>query len=273
MTERTVCTDALGVEHRRADPEFRIVSLVPSLTELLCELGLSGSIVGRTGFCIHPRETVKEIEKVGGTKDINVQKIREMHPTHVVVNIDENTKEIADELGTFVEHIVVTHPNVPRDNIALFDTMGFIFSAEERAAALVEQFTNRLTTLNRAKQNAACDVLYLIWRDPWMTISPQTYISNMLDLIGWHCVTHNSLDRYPSIELSDYVGRVSKVLLSSEPYPFREKHLEEVRKLFGSSATVSLVDGEMLSWYGSRSIEGLGYLNQLSAAESQERVA
>ena len=134
MTERTVCTDALGVEHRRADPEFRIVSLVPSLTELLCELGLSGSIVGRTGFCIHPRETVKEIEKVGGTKDVNVQKIREMHPTHVVVNIDENTKEIADELGTFVEHIVVTHPNVPRDNIALFDTMGFIFSAEERAA-------------------------------------------------------------------------------------------------------------------------------------------
>lgn len=273
MNNRTVCSDAVGTQHRRAAPGFRIVSLVPSLTELLCDLGLSASIVGRTGFCIHPRDTVKGITKVGGTKDVDVQKIRALRPTHVIVNIDENTKEIAEELATFVDHVIVTHPNTPSDNLALFDILGFIFCADDLANELSKNFNGRLAQIERNHRLGRCDVLYLIWRDPWMTISTNTYISNMLKLVNWHSVPHDTEQRYPSIELSDFVGQVSKVLLSSEPYPFREKHIDEVKRLFGASAEVSLVDGEMLSWYGSRSIAGLEYLDELGAMDTKEDVA
>ncbi len=104
--------DAIGTLHPR-DPEARIVSLVPSLTELVCELGLAARLVGRTGFCIHPAATVRAIPKVGGTKDVNIEKIRKLAPTHVLVNIDENEKPTVDLLAQFVPHIVVTHPLAP----------------------------------------------------------------------------------------------------------------------------------------------------------------
>src|ERR1700761_5298220 len=104
--------------------EARIVCLVPSITELLCDLGLSEQIVGRTGFCIHPWETVRSIPKVGGTKDILMDRVRDLAPTHVVVNVDENRKEDAETLAGFVPKVVVTHPQVPRDNLSLFRQMG-----------------------------------------------------------------------------------------------------------------------------------------------------
>jgi ABC-type Fe3+-hydroxamate transport system substrate-binding protein len=273
MTERTVCVDAAGAEHGKAVQGFRIVSLVPSLTELLCDLGLSESLVGRTGFCIHPREMVKRIPKVGGTKDVDVKKVRDLNPSHVVVNIDENTREVAAELAAFVDHVIVTHPIEPQDNIKLFDMLGFIFSAESQAKNLIERFNARFEQITQNQARPQHDVLYLIWRDPWMTISPDTYISRMLNLVGWHSRPEDNEQRYPTIELSDYVGRVSKVLLSSEPYPFRQKHIDEIKNIFATTATVSLIDGEMLSWYGSRSIAGLDYLDGLGAAASQESAA
>src|SRR3954462_4789951 len=112
--------DAAGVAHRPADGEGRIVSLVPSITELLVDLGLGESLVGRTGFCIHPREIVRRIPKVGGTKDVNLERVRALSPTHAVVNIDENEKPTVDELAKFVPNIVVTHPLAPADNPALY---------------------------------------------------------------------------------------------------------------------------------------------------------
>ncbi|MDA0823359.1 MAG: helical backbone metal receptor [Proteobacteria bacterium] len=267
MSEERMRVDASGVAHGKAVPEPRIVSLVPSLTELLCELGLAGSIVARTGFCIHPRDQVKAIPKVGGTKDVDIEKIRQLAPTHVIVNIDENTKETAAELAQFVEHIIVTHPIAPRDNLSLFELMGFLFSVEDRAAQLIERFAEQLESLSFEKDKQARDVLYLIWRDPWMTVTNDTYISRMLNLIHWRTLPEQSRVRYPAVELADYVGKVGTVLLSSEPYPFKSKHLEEVKEIFGSDTQVSLVDGEMLSWYGSRAIAGLEYLRHLSASE------
>jgi ABC-type Fe3+-hydroxamate transport system substrate-binding protein len=111
--------DAIGQEHQPVprDGAPRIVSLVPSITELLCDLGLAPFLAGRTGFCIHPAETVRAIPKVGGTKDVNIDKIRRLAPTHLVVNIDENEKPTVDELAQFVPHVVVTHPLVSRDNL------------------------------------------------------------------------------------------------------------------------------------------------------------
>ena len=108
-------TDAAGVEHRAAGGQPRIVSLVPSVTELLCELGLADRLVGRTGFCIHPADTVRAIAKVGGTKDVNIEKIRRLAPTHLVVNIDENEKPTVDALAVFIPNVIVTHPLAPRD--------------------------------------------------------------------------------------------------------------------------------------------------------------
>ncbi len=268
MSISDVRTDAVGATHTRAASNARIVSLVPSITELLCDLGLENQIVGRTGFCIHPREIIKQIPKVGGTKDVNVEKLRKLAPTHVIVNIDENRRELVDEIKDFVEHIIVTHPLGPADNLGLFEMMGFLFCRVSEAAALAREFRSALNRLQSAHERPVVRVLYLIWRDPWMSISQDTYISRMLKLVNWESFPQSPATRYPSIDLEDYIGVIDKVLLSSEPYAFREKHVDEVSSLFDGQTPVELVDGEMLSWYGSRAIAGIDYLSELSTDAS-----
>ena len=132
-------TDAVGRRHAPAGPDARIVSLVPSLTELVFELGLGDRLVGRTGFCVHPHEALRGVPKVGGTKDVKLERIRELAPTHVLVNMDENRRETVDALAAFVPHIVVTHPNTPQDNLPLFALLGGIFGAEDAAARLADE--------------------------------------------------------------------------------------------------------------------------------------
>jgi ABC-type Fe3+-hydroxamate transport system substrate-binding protein len=240
----------------------RIVCLVPSITELLCDLGLSEQLVGRTGFCIHPWETVRTIPKVGGTKDVLMDRVRELEPTHVVVNIDENLKEDAETLAEFVPNVVVTHPLAPRDNLNLYRQMGEVFGVEAEAEHLCEAFEQSYerALVSRAGEQS---VLYLIWRDPWMTVSPGTYISQTLGLFGWRTIPAATADRYPEVDLADFPD-VDRVLLSSEPFHFKEHHVREVEGLV-PGATVSLIDGEMTSWYGSRAIRGLDYLAKFTA--------
>jgi len=250
--------DAVGTEHRVAGGEARIVSLVPSVTELFCDLGLASQLVGRTGFCIHPRAVVRSIPKVGGTKDVNIDRIRELAPTHVVVNIDENTKETVAELRAFVPSIVVTHPLAPEDNLGLYRLLGCIFGRPSEAERLCGDFEAAYAELVGAARPPV-PVLYLIWRNPWMTVSRDTYISRMLALVGWETYPASADDRYPEVDLATAASSVERVLLSSEPFRFREKHLAEVEALV-PGAHVTLIDGEMTSWYGSRAIEGLRYL-------------
>ncbi len=242
----------------------RIVSLVPSITELVCDLGLAEQLVGRTGFCIHPWETVRTIPKVGGTKDLKLDRIRELAPTHVIVNIDENRREDAEALAQFVPHIVVTHPLGPLDNMALYRQLGEVFDREAQAGRLCGELQTAVDEL-RARDWPARDVLYLIWRDPWMVVSPDTYIARMLELVGWRTQPVDPAERYPTVALEEYAGRVDRVLLSSEPFHFKEHHLSEVTAATGG-AHVSLIDGEMVSWYGSRAIQGLRYLAAYAAA-------
>ena len=256
MSAPAELTDAAGTVHAPAAPDARIVCLVPSITELLCDLGLAAQLVGRTGFCIHPWETVRAIAKVGGTKDVRLDRIRRLAPTHVIVNVDENTRETAQALEGIVEHVVVTHPQTPRDNLALYRLLGAIFHRHEPAAELCARLADGLAQL---EPGAAQDVLYLIWREPWMTVSPETYIAAMLAEVGWRTLPREPEPRYPEIELAAYAGRVDRVLLSSEPYHFHAEHLAEVRAALPGAA-VSLIDGEMTSWYGSRAIVGLRYL-------------
>jgi ABC-type Fe3+-hydroxamate transport system substrate-binding protein len=257
-------TDAAGTVHHPAGGDARIVCLVPSITELVCDLGLAGRLVGRTGFCIHPWETVKTIPKVGGTKDVKLDRIRELAPTHAIVNIDENRRETAEALAEFVPHIVVTHPQSPRDNLDLYRLLGAIFDRDVAAEQLCAAFETALADLIR-RPHAPQDVLYLIWRDPWMCVAPETYIAQTLALVNWRTHPLDSPDRYPEIDLAAYAGRVDRVLLSSEPYHFSQRHMAEVTAAV-SGATVSLIDGEMTSWYGSRAIEGLRYLARYRAA-------
>lgn len=249
--------DALGHRHVPA-PDARIVSLVPSITELLCDLGLAGKLVGRTGFCIRPRDVVAAIPKVGGTKDVNIEKIRRLAPTHVVVNIDENEKPTVDALAQYVPHIVVTHPNTPRDNLHLVRSMGAIFGADAAAARWCAGFEAEHAALQALPKRPARTVLYCIWQDPWMTVSRGTYIAAMLAELGWQ-VPDLGADRYPRFAWSqDLVDGLDAVLLSTEPYRFTETHADALEQQLG--IPVLLVDGEMMSWYGSRALAGLRYL-------------
>ncbi|UGQ47449.1 helical backbone metal receptor [Massilia endophytica] len=255
--------DSIGQQHA-ADPGARIVSLVPSITELLCELGLAPQLAGRTGFCIHPAEVVKSIPKVGGTKDVNIEKIRKLAPTHVVVNIDENEKPTVDKLAEFVPHIVVTHPLAPQDNLELARLMGGIFCAGQKAEQWCRAFEAELQALRAAPKGPPQRALYCIWQDPWMSISRDTYIARMLAEIGW-TIPDLGEARYPRFEWTEaLVEEVDQVLLSTEPYRFTQEHADALEKQIGKP--VQLVDGEMMSWYGSRALEGLRYLRGLAAA-------
>lgn len=250
--------DAAGIQHRPAGEGARIACLVPSITELLCDLGLGANLVARTGFCIHPREVLRAVPKVGGTKDVNLDRLRDLAPTHVVVNIDENLRETADALAAFVPHVIVTHPKVPEDNLVLYRLLGSIFDREAEAEGLCADFGAAWAAAREPR--AAQRVLYLVWRDPWMTVSPDTYISGTLARFNWQTEPRQAIDRYPRIDLADYRDAVDRVLLSSEPYRFRERHIAEVEAAV-PGAKVSLIDGEMTSWYGSRAIRGLRYLD------------
>ncbi len=292
--------DAVGTVHRpvAAGEAVRIVSLVPSVTELICDLGLAPQLTGRTGFCIHPAALLAAVPKVGGTKDVNIDKIRRLQPTHLVVNIDENDKPTVEQIATFVTNIIVTHPLAPEDNFTLYRLLGGIFGAGEHAEALCAQLQTELA-LTRELAARLCDgrhdsgssgvdkgggkargknsssdsgkdsggkrVLYCIWQDPWMTVSRDTYIARMLALLGWQQWQAPSEARYPGFRWSDQiVDQIDEVLLSSEPYRFTEEHADALERQLGKP--VRLVDGEMLSWYGSRAIAGLRYLRELAVA-------
>jgi ABC-type Fe3+-hydroxamate transport system substrate-binding protein len=251
--------DAAGTAHRPAVGPVRIVSLVPSLTELVCDLGLSAHLVGRTGFCIHPKNLVRNIPKVGGTKTVDIDKVRSLEPTHVLVNIDENEKPLAEALAKFVPNLIVTHPLSPLDNLALYRLLGGLFRRAEEAESLCARFQTAYDALKAVRYRLRT-ALYLIWKDPWMTVSRDTYISRTLALAGLVTLPTDAAARYPEFSMdAPWVRDAQVLLLSSEPYMFRERHVAELSRAFPDKP-VQLIDGEMTSWYGSRAIEGLGYL-------------
>lgn len=236
---------------------------MPSLTELLCDLGLADCLVGRTGFCVHPRAPLRRVAKVGGTKLPRLDAVRALAPTHLVVNIDENRREDVDALAGFVPHVVVTHPLRPEDNLHLYRLFGEIFDRAGEAAALSVRFEEAFARLRAAVAGRAIErVLYLIWRQPWMTVSRETYVAGMLAAAGWQTLPAQSALRYPAFDFGEpWVREVDRVLLSSEPYRFRACHADEVARL--CPRPVALIDGAMTSWYGSRAIAGLHYLADL----------
>ncbi len=259
----TATRDWAGTVHEPAGAAPRIACVVPSLTELLFELDLGAHVVARTGFCVHPRAVVKAVPKIGGTKDFDLARLRELRPTHLVVNVDENRLDAVDAAREFVPHVVVTHPASPTDNPRLFALFGAIFGREARAEALSGAFAAALAGLDAAVAPLARErVLYVIWKQPWMTVARDTYIAATLARAGWDTVPVAAAARYPQLDDDDGAWHdAQRVLLSSEPYAFRERDVRELIARRGGD--VRLVDGEMTSWYGPRAIAGLRYLAQL----------
>jgi len=256
---------------------IRIASLVPSITELLIALGLRDHLVARTGFCIHPAEAVREVPKVGGTKDVNLDKLRRLRPTHVIVNVDENRLDTVEAIGAWPPaerpEIIVTHPSAPEDNLALIDQMvqafGLIDGVTQRGEACRRELADELA-LTTPGAYAPQFVLYLIWRDPWMTVARDTYISRMLAHVNWHTSPdvsggEHGAGRYPVVRGDEaWLPDVHQVLLSSEPYAFGPQHLDAARALC-PNAQARIVDGELISWYGPRAAAGLRYMRTLAA--------
>ncbi len=256
--------DAIGQRHSPyAHP--RIACLVPSITELLFALGLGDKVVARTGFCIHPEPEIRDVPKVGGTKDVNIAKLIATEPTHVIVNIDENRKADVDRLRKTIPNVIVTHPMTPEDNFGLYRLLGEIFCVSDAANRLCDELRSALAAAHAvAHSHAPETVLYAIWKDPWMSVSRDTYVSAMLASVGWKTVPIQATKRYPEIEDDDSVWQnADRIFLSTEPYSFGDEHVDTLRNEKKLAQPVALIDGEMVSWYGVRAIAGLHYLAKL----------
>ncbi len=239
-------------------PPQRIVSLVPSQTELLADLGLEEQVVGITKFCVHPEYWFRSKTRIGGTKNIHLDQIRALRPDLVIANKEENQKEQVESL---MPHCPVWVSDIQTVTSALhmIRQVGAITNRETEAARITQQIEGGFAALQR--DVVPKKVAYFIWRNPWMCAGGDTFIHDMLERIGWQNV-FTDLDRYPEINNDELMSRCPElVLLSSEPYPFREKHIHELQALL-PDATVALADGEMFSWYGSRMIQATVYLQQ-----------
>lgn len=254
--------DQLGNSVAVPFPPKRIISLVPSQTELLFDLGLNVEIIGITKFCIHPHEQVQTKTRIGGTKNLNLEKIRALQPDLIIGNKEEN------ERGD-IEILQKEFPVWMSDNFNLEDAMDMIQKIGEltdrgpEAAYLIHLINSGFGDLQQLalEKKLTQQTLYMIWRKPFMAVGRNTFIDDMLRKIGLQNVIVTS--RYPALEVEELATlKPDLVLLSSEPYPFKDKDVEEFQQIF-PTARVLIVDGEMFSWYGSRLVKAVGYLFQL----------
>jgi ABC-type Fe3+-hydroxamate transport system substrate-binding protein len=239
--------DQIGTVLELPEIPNRIVCLVPSITELLVDLGLENDIVGCTKFCVRPLHLRSRQRLIGGTKNVRLEKITELFPDLIIANKEENTREdveyLAELFPTWVSQVrtVVEAEEMIR-------RLGHLFAVEDRAAAIISA---NQKTLKSHQLPVPQKALYLIWREPWMSVGGDTYIHDVMRQLGYENVVGDQL-RYPTLSV-DEISELApaRIMLSSEPYPFKQEHLEEWKELL-PHAKVELVDGEFFSWYGSR---------------------
>ncbi|OSZ81703.1 cobalamin-binding protein [Chitinophagaceae bacterium IBVUCB1] len=252
-------TDMLGRDVELRFPPKRIVSVVPSQTELLHYLGLENEVVGITKFCVHPDNWFRNKTRIGGTKKLNIEKIRELQPDLIIANKEENEREQIEELAKEFPVWISDIQNIPQA-LQMIQVTGQLTDKEAKANELVDEIVMGFTNLQKATTPKR--VAYFIWYNPWMSVGGDTFISNMIHTIGWQNVLQNE-SRYPEVNLEQLKElNPEMVLLSSEPFPFKEKHMDEIKAIL-PDAEVKLVDGEMFSWYGSRMKEAVEYMGEL----------
>ena len=237
----------------------RIISVVPSQTELLFYLGLDEEVVGITKFCIHPANKFKSTAKVGGTKTLNINKIKSLNPDLIIANKEENELSQIEELTTLFP-VWISDINNLTDAVDMIERVGAIVGKEDEANTLSEAITRRFDDLKIQPSNLKAG--YFIWRKPYMIAGKGTFIDSMLQKCG--LTNAFDIERYPEV----YPGMITSanpdvILLSSEPYPFKERHIAEFKTLL-PNVLIKLVDGEIFSWYGSRLLEAPSYFKQIS---------
>jgi len=237
---------------------LRIISLVPSQTELLYYLGLQDRIVGKTVFCIHPDQHDGHAEKVGGTKKVRFEKIDELQPDLIICNKEENSKEMVDALSEKYP-VWVSDVQSVDDAVKMTIELGQILEVNDAANALVKDLE---LAFKKPKIYRKLTCLYLIWRKPFMSVGTDTFIHHMMEKGGFVNVL-TQYERYPEIDEDLMMAlRPELVFLSNEPYPFSEKHIKEIQDLLPNSRII-LVDGELFSWYGNRLLNSQSYFNEL----------
>lgn len=248
-------TDMMGRPLRLAVPAQRIVSLVPSQTELLYDLGLEDEVVGITKFCVHPNVWFRDKARVGGTKTVDIENVKALAPDLIIANKEENVEDKINALSSIAPVWVSDIQDLP-SALEMILQIGELVGKAEKANEIATKITNGFAGLSNLGQGRT--VAYGIWRNPWMWAGGDTFIHDLLQRLGYRNVFENKM-RYPEADLITLAKlKPDVVLLSSEPFFFKEKHIQEVQSLL-PNAKVQLVDGEMYSWYGSRLVEAVGY--------------
>lgn len=254
-----IITDQLGRNLNLKMPARGIVSLVPSQTELLFDLGLDDEVVGITKFCIYPEHWLKEKTIVGGTKNFHIDRIKDLQPDLIIANKEENTKDLIEELAIDIP-IYISDINTVDDALQMISDVGILVGKEEQSSQIISEIKQaRISLSNQIKKDKSC--YYFIWKEPWLTIGGDTFIHAMLEQAGFNSLSKHQL-RYPELDLNNLTTQPDYLLLSSEPYPFKQSDADFLQTKFPDSK-ILLVDGTYFSWYGSRLIKAFTYLSEL----------
>lgn len=247
-------------------PPQRIISLVPSLTELLHSLDLAHEVIGITKFCVHPDQWFRSKTRIGGTKNVNVELVKSLQPDLVIASKEENVKDQVEAIRAFCP-VYCTDVATLEDSYHVIEQLGMITDRLIKAEQLIQSVQQRFAELPVVQEriNAA----YLIWQEPYMTVGGDTFIHDMMKLAGFHNVFAEE-KRYPKLTIAELQRlNIDVLLFSSEPFPFKQKHLDLFSGLWRSNDNLQLlpllriVDGEMFSWYGSRTLYAADYFRKL----------
>ncbi len=253
-------TDMIGHEVVLNQSLQRIVSLVPSQTELLHDLGLGERVVGITKFCIHPANWFRSKERIGGTKTVNINKVASLRPDLIIANKEENTKEAIEQLSAIAPVWTSDILNLD-DSLEMIRHIGSMTQTETRATEIMERISRDFDPARLPLVNGK-SLAYFIWYEPLMVAGSHTFLDDIVTRIGFDNV-FSAVKRYPQTQWQELEALAPDyILLSSEPFPFREQHLQEFREKL-PNATILLVDGELFSWYGSRLQQSMAYFKKL----------
>lgn len=257
------CTDQLQKQIQLTAVPKRIVSLVPSQTEFLAAIGLNEEVAGITKFCIHPNHWFHSKQRIGGTKNVDIEKVRSLQPDLIIANKEENVLEQVLELEK-IAPVWTSEIHSIEDALNMMQSIGELTGKSGAATLLINKIEEKRILLQKqtADKKKWLRVAYLIWKNPYMAAGGDTFIDTMLQACGWENCLGKRM-RYPAITLSELQElQPDLVLLSSEPYPFQQKHVAELQQVLPGTRIV-LADGEMFSWYGSRMADAFDYFRKM----------
>ncbi len=257
-----IITDQLNRKIEFNFPPKKIISLVPSQSELLWDLGLQQELIGITKFCVHPKEMFHSVKRIGGTKTIKLDEIAKLNPDLIIANKEENQQEQIEELCKYFP-VYISNILTIQDALQMIEQVGLICNREHAAKDIAKKINEQYLLFINKNKRKELRVAYLIWREPYMAAGSVNFINEMLSVSQLKNVFANHEGRYPEIKIKELQKEnPDLVLLSSEPYPFKEKHIKELQTHLPNTR-IMLVNGEMFSWYGSRLLYTFNYFETL----------